>query len=158
MARGGITAQNENAISSPTHGMKIASLRFHHIVDEHDQFSKQDMYEKDESKGHWKDLWGYVLAEESARACLLAIEHENPAGGSAKTEKDKARVWNGHEVFYIVAPEHSGKKGEVDSKELAERFYDHVMLRKGWGGMDGFWDCQKAGKMLGWWHERKPAA
>ena len=81
-----------------------------------------------------KHLWGYTRFDAAARACLLALT----AG------------FKGHEVFYIVAPDTCV---ETPSLELAGQFFPDVPVRGDLSGNRGFFDCGKAGRLLGWRHD-----
>jgi hypothetical protein len=83
------------------------------------------------------DLWGYVQEDSSAEAFLLAVE-----------ESDK---WAGHEAFFITSPEIAS---DIDSKELRDKYYQDVPIRDGHSvsGKQGFFNCSKAKRLLGWVH------
>jgi nucleoside-diphosphate-sugar epimerase len=112
--------------------MRVASLRLHWSVPNKSAATGIDLV------AYAKGLWGYVQEDSVADAFLLAIE-----------DSDK---WSGHEAFFIVAPENiSGQ----DSKAMREKYYPGVPIRKGMviDGSKGFFDCSKAGRLLGWVHK-----
>lgn len=112
-------------------GMTISSLRFHALVD---GYLKHHSHTKATAEdGTARGLWGWTLITEGARACELAIT----AG------------FKGHEVFFIVAPiTHSS----IPTLELAEYAYPEVPIRGDLSGHKSFYDCSKAGRLLGWEH------
>jgi UDP-glucose 4-epimerase len=81
-----------------------------------------------------KQLWGYTALPAAARACLLAVGAD----------------FAGHERFFIVAPQ---TMMAAPSLELKERYYPDVPLRSPLPGRQGFYNCEKARRMLGWSHE-----
>lgn len=115
--------------------MSIASLRFHHCVPE----KKETANQLKESR---KDLWGYVLSESAARACLLALDVP----------------WRGHEVMFVVSNQHSAQGSNAE--EMAKTFYPKTKRKSGpLSPSQGFYDCSKAERLLGWKHEggKQPA-
>ena len=123
--------QQADAICRSTPGMSIASLRLHGAVD------------RREDTAHWVDmpdravekhLWGYVEFGAIARACRAGIETD----------------LGGHEVFYIVAPE---TMVDTPSLTLASEVYPNVPIRGDLTANRGFFDCSKAGRLLGWSHD-----
>ena len=84
-----------------------------------------------------KQLWGWVQQDEAARAFLLAVTSE-------------IEDFQGHETFLIVAPETATKE---TSAELAKRVWPEVKLKRELKGQEGFFDCTKAKRLLGWTHK-----
>lgn len=118
--------------------MTIASLRFHHCV------PTKKVIAANKLPDARRDLWGYVLIESAARACLLALE----VG------------WKGHEVMYVVSNEHAGVSSEANAEELAKKYYPGTKRKAGvLSASQGFYDCSKAERLLGWKHEggKQPA-
>ncbi|KAF5392160.1 hypothetical protein D9757_001395 [Collybiopsis confluens] len=122
-------------------GLRIASIRLHWSLPDPTLASLRD-------PSHPKDLWGYVQEDSAADAFLRAVVDEN--------EK-----WSGHEAFFIVSPQHAyweGKSpyGSVDSKVLREQHWPDVPIKEGFdvSGSQGFFDCKKAERLLGWIHNR----
>jgi nucleoside-diphosphate-sugar epimerase len=111
--------------------MTIASLRFHMVVP-----SRSDAMERGRARNEMmaKHLWGYTTLEASARACLQSLE----------------AAFSGHEAFYIVAPD---TMSDRPTPELVEEFYSTVALRRPLSGSQGFYDCGKAERLLGWRHD-----
>lgn len=125
-----IGEQQADAIAR-SHDVTIASLRLHGVVGDRAETS------------HWVDrperiaerhLWGYTLRDAAARAFLLAVTAD----------------FGGHEVFYVVAPE---TMVDTPSLDLRARYYPTVEVRGDLSGTRGFFDCSKAGQILGWRHD-----
>jgi len=112
--------------------MKIASLRFHGVMDQ-PAFGGERERRADSIAA--KALWGWVSFEASARASLLALTAD----------------FDGHEVFYIVAPE---TMMAAPSLELAAELFPEVPVRGDLSGRRGFFNCAKAERLLGWRHDR----
>lgn len=110
-----------DSIARRYEGMKIASLRLHGLVPGHPAPGRVD----DERAA--KQLWGYTLMDAAARACLLSLTAD----------------FDGHEVFYIVAPQ---TMMAVPSLELKARYYPDVPLRGDLSGNRGFFNCEKAAR------------
>ncbi|KAJ1311536.1 hypothetical protein OPQ81_010020 [Rhizoctonia solani] len=111
--------------------MTISSLRFHHVVPEKKRMSGEESLKKNSF-----DLWGWTESIAAGRACLLALEAE----------------WTGAEVMYIIGEEHCVVPGEGTAEELAKRYFPRAVLRKNFGPQEGFFDCSKAERLLGWKH------
>lgn len=110
--------------------IRIASMRFHHVVP--DRSIAGGFYNSLEP-GSAKHLWAYTLIGPAAQACLLSLEAD----------------FTGHEVFYVVAPDTTI---DIPSVELARRFHPDVPIRGDLSGHRAFFDSSKAGRMLGWVH------
>ncbi|THH28334.1 hypothetical protein EUX98_g5861 [Antrodiella citrinella] len=113
--------------------MRIASLRL--------SWSLSTSFKNSLSKNPEKrknDLWGWVEEDSGAEAFFLALE-----------DSDK---WSGHEAFFITAPD---TMLEESSMGLKERFWGDVPLKEGKRlvGNQGFFDCSKAERLLGWKHK-----
>ncbi|CAE6471000.1 unnamed protein product [Rhizoctonia solani] len=111
--------------------MSISSLRFHHVVSEKKRLSGEESLKKNSL-----DLWGWTESFAAGRACLLALEVE----------------WTGAEVMYIIGEEQCVLPGECTTEELAKRYFPEATLRKDFGPQEGFFDCSKAERLLGWKH------
>ncbi|CAE6422149.1 unnamed protein product [Rhizoctonia solani] len=111
--------------------MSISALRFHHVVPEKKQFSGEKSLKRNSF-----DLWGWTESVAAARACLLALEVE----------------WTGAEVMYTIGEEHCVLPDEGTTEELAKRYFPEATLRKKFGSQEGFFDCSKAERLLGWKH------
>jgi UDP-glucose 4-epimerase len=107
--------------------MTIASLRIHGVVPERIAITSSNEVAA-------KHLWGYTRLDATAQACLLGLTAD----------------FNGHETFYIVAPD---TVMNVPSTELKDRYYPDVPLRGELNANQGFFDCQKARRLLGWQHD-----
>jgi UDP-glucose 4-epimerase len=112
--------------------MTISSLRFHAMPDNPPALqSSLDTAETSSAR----NLWGWTLIGEAARACELAIQ------GS----------FSGHEVFFITAPT---TNSAIPSLELARHAYPDVPVLAGLPGRKSFYDCSKAARLLGWVHKQ----
>ncbi len=111
--------------------LRIASMRFHLVVDERAQAGAVYGFATKEASKH---LWAYTLYEAGARACLLALD----------------APFRGHEVFYITAPD---TVMDIPSLELAARFFPDVPIRGDLGGNRSFFSTAKAEGLLGWRHD-----
>ncbi|WP_211230341.1 NAD-dependent epimerase/dehydratase family protein [Inquilinus limosus] len=111
--------------------LRIASMRFHLVVEERAQAAAVYGFV---TKAASKHLWAYTLYDAAARACLLALD----------------APFRGHEVFYIVAPD---TVMDIPSLELAARFFPDVPIRGDLGGNRAFFSSAKAERMLGWRHD-----
>lgn len=111
--------------------LRIASLRFHLVVDERAQAAAVYGFV---TKAASKHLWAYTLYDAASRACLLALD----------------APFKGHETFYIVAPD---TVMDVPSLDLAGRFFPDVPVRGDLGGNRSFFSSAKAERLLGWRHE-----
>ncbi|KAI0070075.1 NAD(P)-binding protein [Panus rudis PR-1116 ss-1] len=118
--------------------MRIASLRLSWSLP-----NKQVANLSQDPDRRKNDLWGYVHEDAGAEAFLLAVTNEDDR-------------WHGHEAFFITAPDTTM---EEDSMTLKERFYPNVPVKEGkrLEGHQGFFDCSKAERLLGWVH-RVPGA
>ncbi|WP_342235938.1 NAD-dependent epimerase/dehydratase family protein [Inquilinus sp. OTU3971] len=111
--------------------LRIASMRFHLVVDERAQAGAVYGFATKEASKH---LWAYTLYEAAARACLLALD----------------APFKGHEVFYITAPD---TVMDIPSLDLAARFFPDVPIRGDLSGNRSFFSSAKAERMLGWRHD-----
>jgi len=126
-----ICEQQADAIARCHDNATIASLRLHGVVADR------------ADTAHWVDapqmiaerhLWGYTIKEAAARAFLLGVTAD----------------FVGHETFYIVAPE---TMVDTPSLDLRAKHYPEVPVRGDLSGTRGFFDCRKAGEILGWRHD-----
>jgi UDP-glucose 4-epimerase len=112
--------------------MTIASLRFHWVVPDR-AYAAQ--YQRKPWEDSSRNLWGYTRFDAAARACLLALTAE----------------YTGHEAIFIVAPD---TILEASSRDLCAKFFPNVPLRDEMPGKAGFFNCDKAWRLLGWKHPR----
>lgn len=110
--------------------MAIASLRFHWLLPSYERAAEMTAA----NPGAIKHLWAYTLLSEAARACLLALTAD----------------YHGHQVFYIAAPRTAASEPSLN---LAQRHYPNTPIRGELSGQQGFFDCSKAERLLGWQHE-----
>ncbi len=125
-----VLEQQADAFARRNPDIRIASLRFHGLM--HDLDGARAMNRRFGPMGD-RHLWGYTLIEDACRATLLALEAD----------------FRGHEAFYIVAPRTSEAE---PSRELARRHYPDTPIRGELADHDGFFDCSKAERLLGWRH------
>jgi nucleoside-diphosphate-sugar epimerase len=111
--------------------MSIASLRFHGVVPDK---STTRAWVGTPLRIAERQLWGYTRLDAAARACVQAIDTD----------------LGGHEAFYIVAPD---TMVDTPSMELHAEHYADVPLRHDLVGTEGFFDCGKAKRLLGWTHD-----
>lgn len=127
-----ICEQQADAFARRHESLVIASLRFHWVVPgKHELPGEADGPEEMGAK----NLWGYVRADATARACLLSLTAD----------------FTGHEVFFIVAPD---TLVSTPSRELAARYFPYVPIRGDLSGTRAFYDCSKAERLLGWRHDQ----
>lgn len=110
--------------------MTISSLRFHALPDQPPQL--QHSFDSADAPVA-RNLWGWTLISEAARACELAIRAS----------------YFGHEVFFIIAPT---TISDIPTLELAQHAYPNVPIRGALAGHQSFFDCRKAARLLGWTH------
>ncbi len=111
-------------------GMTIASLRIHGVVSDRSVSAKWQNSNNDVIAKH---LWGYTRRDATALACLLGITAD----------------FSGHEAFYIVAP---NTMMDRPSLELQKQFYPDVPVQGDLSENKGFFNCEKAERLLGWYH------
>ncbi|KAE8155108.1 hypothetical protein BDV25DRAFT_135151 [Aspergillus avenaceus] len=116
-------------------GMNIACMRIHAVAPRSE--AQKGQLENWDSAAV-KSLWGWVSAQATARACLLAVE--------------KAEKLNGTEVFNVVAPTTTQ---DIPSRELAQKYYPDAEIRGELSGNQSFFTTEKAKRILGWVHEEK---
>ena len=126
-----VLEQQGDAFARRFEWMTIASLRLHMLLDE-----RETAVQRTAPMGAVaiKHLWAYTLLREASRACLLSITAD----------------FTGHEVFYITAPITAAEK---PSLELARQYYPHTESRGDLSNHTSFFNCSKAGRLLGWEHQ-----
>jgi UDP-glucose 4-epimerase len=125
-----VLEQQCDAFARRYEDMRIASLRFHGLVPSAPDPAFTNLAQANNA---YKHLWGYTHLEAAARSCERAIMAE----------------FTGHEVFYIIAPQTSSPTPSLD---LARQRYPHTEIRGDLSGHNGFFDCSKAERLLGWRH------
>jgi nucleoside-diphosphate-sugar epimerase len=126
-----VLEQQADAFARRFEWMSIASLRFHGLVE---SIRMPDGFPASLAAVTLRHLWAYTLLSEANRACLLALTAE----------------FAGHEPFFIVAPRTISPERSLD---LARRHYPQAEIRGDLSGNNGFYDCGKAERILGWRHE-----
>jgi nucleoside-diphosphate-sugar epimerase len=127
-----ICEQQADSFARRYEDVRIASMRFHLVVPERADAAKLYAFA---DEAHARHLWAYTRSDAAARACLLSLQ--------APIE--------GHEVFYIVAPD---TVMDVPSLDLASRLHAGVPITGDLSGNRSFFNCSKAEHMLGWTHPR----
>jgi len=114
--------------------MRIASLRMSWAVP-NKEYANQG---NNDPGSRMPDLWGYTQEDAGADAFILAISPDNTR-------------WSGHEAFFITAPDTSL---DVNSMVLKEKYWPRVPMKgeRKLEGREGFFDCTKAERLLGWVH------
>jgi len=125
-----ICEQQADTFARRYEDISIASIRFHWVVPDRDLAVKAFNVPTQDTAKH---LWAYTMREAAARACLLGIEGK----------------FKGHEAFYITAPDSTS---DIPSRELAATYYPNVPIKGDFGGHQGFFNCAKAERILGWKH------
>jgi UDP-glucose 4-epimerase len=123
--------QQADAICRSAPGLSVASLRLHGAVGTRAETAS---WSDHPGRAVEKHLWGYVEYQAIVRACLAAVQTD----------------LGGHEVFYIVAPH---TMADMPSLSLAAEVYPDVPIRGDLSGNRGFFDCAKAGRLIGWNHD-----
>lgn len=123
-----ICEQQADCFARRHENLRIASMRFHLVVNERHEATRAYGVADVERSKH---LWAYTLYDAAARACLLALD----------------APWLGHEVFYIIEPD---SVMDVPTAELAARFFPDVPFRAALEGNRSFFSSAKAERLLGW--------
>lgn len=128
--------------------IRIASLRLHWSVP-----TRSDSIRTNKSKAA-ADLWGWVQEDEGVRAFLLALtlpltvdasspsnfeEKVNESGDESVGRNATGTGWEGHETFYIVAPDLQmldSAEGVVDGVKLKQEWWPTAKVREGWWGAE----------------------
>lgn len=126
-----VLEQQADAFARRHEDMRIASLRFHWLLESYERAAEITSVM---GAGAIRHLWAYTALREASRACLLSLTAD----------------FTGHEVFYIVAPRTAVAERSLD---LARKHYPHTEVRGDLSGNKGFFDCGKAERLLGWRHE-----
>ena len=126
-----ICEQQADSFARRYEAIRIASMRFHLVVD--DRARAVEWY-GEASAEKAKHLWAYTLTDAAARASIQALD----------------APFTGHEVFYITAPD---SVMEIPSLELAAQFFPDLPIRGDLSGTRSFFSAAKAERMLGWRHD-----
>ncbi len=124
-----ICEQQADTLVRRYENVRIASLRFHWVVPDRAHASRNAEISEDVAK----HLWAYTRSDAAASACLLSLE----------------AAFNGHQVFYIVAPDTTV---DVPTLDLARSFFPQVPVKGDLSGFRSFFDSSKAERILGWRH------
>lgn len=126
-----VLEQQADAFARRFEWMTIASLRLHWLLDSRERALQSTATMAPVAIRH---LWAYTLLSEASRAFLLSLTED----------------FTGHEVFYIAAPHTASTK---PSSELAQEYYPHTEIRGDFSNHLSFFNCAKAGRLLGWKHQ-----
>ena len=126
-----VLEQQGDAFARRYEWMSIASLRLHWLLDSRDRALQHTATMGAVAIRH---LWAYTLLSEASRACLLSLTAN----------------FTGHEVFYIAAAHTAAAQ---PSLELANGHYPNTEIRGDLSNHNGFFNCSKAEKILGWKHQ-----
>jgi nucleoside-diphosphate-sugar epimerase len=131
-----IGEQQADAMARLHPDLTIASIRLHGARTQAPQIRprSEDEPSQERLQTEARHLWGWVDIHAVARAFLSALSAD----------------FTGHEAFFVVAPTTTTS---VPSTELRARYYPGVPVRRPMEDRSGFYDCNKAAKMLGWTHE-----
>ncbi len=123
-----ICEQQADSFARRFESMTISTLRFHAVIPAPGAARGRQF------DGESRQLWGYTTLDAASRACLLAVSAD----------------FTGHEAFYVVAPRTTS---ETPSLALAQKYFPDVPVVGDLDGTKGFFDCRKAGLLLGWAHD-----
>jgi UDP-glucose 4-epimerase len=126
-----VEEQQADAFARRYENLRIASLRFHWLVNDYERAAQATAVMGGAVVKH---LWAYTALPQASRACLLALTAD----------------FVGHEAFYIVAPRTAAPE---TSLELAQHHYPDTPVRGDLSGHNSFFDCSKAERVLGWRHK-----
>ena len=111
--------------------MTLSSLRLHALPDDPPELHHAlDSAEAPSAR----NLWGWTLMSEAARACELAL----------------LASYKGHEVFFITA---RTTYSAIPSLDLVRHAYPGIEVRRDIPGNGSLFDCSKAERLLGWVHQ-----
>lgn len=125
-----VLEQQADAFARRYEDMRIASLRFHALINDRQIAARFASFGGPMVARH---LWAYTLIPDACRACLLAVTAD----------------FTGHEAFYIVAPQTMMNEPSLD---LARQHYPDTLIRGDLADHNGFFNCSKAERLLGWIH------
>ncbi len=125
-----ICEQQADALVRGNEDISIASLRFHWIKPRADVIRAYGSSEEN----FWRYLAAYTDPQAAVRACLQAV----------------SKPFQGHQVFYIVAPE---TIDPTPTLALAARYFPNVPIRGDLSGNRAFMTSAKAERILGWKHD-----
>ena len=125
-----VLEQQADAFARRFENMRIASLRFHALVEQ-----RQVAVDMAQRFGVMvsRHLWAYTSLKSASAACLLALTAD----------------FSGHEAFYIVAGQTVAPELSLD---LARQYYPKTDIRGDLSGHAAFFDSRKAERVLGWQH------
>ena len=126
-----VLEQQADAFARRFEGMRIASLRFHSLVEQ-----RQVAVDMTQRFGAIvsRHLWAYTSLKSASAACLLALTAD----------------FSGHEAFYVVAGQTIAPELSLD---LARQYYPETEIRGDLSGHAAFFDSRKAERVLGWQHQ-----
>jgi len=113
--------------------MRLATLRPHWVIPDTLAYDPEALHA---AGGTAKDLWGWVSLSAVARAFVLGLT------------APETTFPLGHETFFLVAPTIALQTSSMEM--LAKTFPEAKTFTREIKGNDGFYDCSKAERMLGW--------
>ncbi len=125
-----ICEQQADSFARRYERMRIASLRMHMVVKEAATARERFTLGSASPPAH---LFAYTRLDAAVEACLLSVSAE----------------FEGHHVFNIVAP---CTTLELDSREVARRFFPDIPIRGEMSGRASFFSSAKAERILNWRH------
>jgi UDP-glucose 4-epimerase len=128
-----VLEQQADAFARRFERMRIASLRFHWLLESRERALAVTAANPEVARRH---LWAYTGLEAACRACLLAVSAD----------------FTGHQACLIVAPTTVAAE---PSLELARRYYPDTPIRGELPGFAAFFDCGRAERVLGWRHDEE---
>ena len=112
--------------------MRIATMRFHWVVPT-EWVNRETLHERG---GSWKDLWGWVSLEATAKAVVLGLT------------APESKFPKGHESFFICSRTTCQQRNSMEL--LRTKFPEIRDIRKRFVGNEAMIDCSRAERMLGW--------
>jgi nucleoside-diphosphate-sugar epimerase len=125
-----ICEQQGNAFVRLSSSLRIASMRFHWVVDRRETAAARYNLDRNAPSKADKHLFGYTTFDMAARACLNSLD----------------APFQGHEAFYIA-----GADSTLDepSRTVAAELFPDLPIRGAFAGNASFFDSAKARALLG---------
>lgn len=111
-------------------GMSVIALRLHWVLRADELHALRDTTG---DEGGARNLWGYVELSDAARACMLALSAEVPAGSF-------------HPLVIAAADTTMSRP----TAELLDEWFPGIRRRRDLPGTSGAFDCDRAGQLIGW--------
>jgi nucleoside-diphosphate-sugar epimerase len=125
-----ICEQQGNAFARLSPSMRIASMRFHWVVDRRETAAARYNLDRHDPLKAGKHLFGHTTFDMAARACVNSLD----------------APFRGHEAFYIA-----GANSTLDepSRTVAAELFPDLPIRGEFAGNTSFFDSAKARALLG---------